>query len=137
MDSVSIVSPVLGNTMGNADSSFVVAEWQDAGAPPEGRRFIAPVHVHYRDDEAWYVVEGALGVRVGERELEAHAGDGVFVPRGAPHTYWNASSQRLRYLLVMTPRTHQLIQELHSTPNRTFAMTQAIFKKYDSELLNS
>ncbi len=54
-------------------ASFTVAEWTDDGdSSPE--RPIAPLHVHERDDEAWYVLEGALGFRRGDATLEAAAG---------------------------------------------------------------
>jgi mannose-6-phosphate isomerase-like protein (cupin superfamily) len=41
------------------------------------------------EDEAWYVLEGTLRFRIGDREIEAHAGTAVFGPRGVPHTYAN------------------------------------------------
>jgi mannose-6-phosphate isomerase-like protein (cupin superfamily) len=96
------VSPLSGKTIGSTDDGFVIAEWQDAGGATQTRRLIAPVHVHHKDDEAWYVLEGRLGVQVGDQDVEADAGAAVFVPRGTPHTYWNAGDSRLRYLLVMT-----------------------------------
>ena len=46
--------------MGSAQGDFVIAEWQDPGGPPEPPRFIVPLHTHYHDDEAWYVLEGSL-----------------------------------------------------------------------------
>lgn len=50
--------------------SFVIAEWSDRGETrPDWP--IAPLHVHYQDDEAWYVLEGRLGFRIGEETLEA------------------------------------------------------------------
>jgi hypothetical protein len=85
MASPIIAPPLAGNVMGSGSGSFVVAEWRDAGGPPGPPRLIAPPHVHHRDDEAWYVLEGVLRVRVGKDEVEASAGSGVFVPRGTPH----------------------------------------------------
>src|SRR5258707_972075 len=80
-----IIAPLLaGNILGSPNDSFVIAEWQDAGGPTEPLRFIAPRHVHHRDDEAWYVLEGILRVQSGENEIEAHAGSAVLVPRGGP-----------------------------------------------------
>src|ERR1051326_136358 len=106
MSSFSIAPALAGHTMGSSVGSsgvgFVIAEWQDAGAPPGPPRLIAPLHVHHKDDEAWYVLEGTLRVRVGDEEVEARTGAAVFVPRGTPHTYWNPGPGKLRYLLVMT-----------------------------------
>jgi mannose-6-phosphate isomerase-like protein (cupin superfamily) len=135
-----INSPVIaqllaGSTLGTGKDSFVIAEWRDPGGPPAPPRFIAPLHLHHNDDEAWYVLEGALAVRVGDRDVAAQAGEAVFVPRGTAHTYWNPGPGVLRYLLVMTPRIFELIQEIHATKERTPAVLRAVFQKYDSELL--
>jgi mannose-6-phosphate isomerase-like protein (cupin superfamily) len=134
MNSPNTAPPLAGSTLGTGKDSFVIAEWRDAGGlgPP---RFIAPLHLHHSDDEAWYVLEGALCVRVGDKDVEAREGSAVLVPRGTPHTYWNPGPGLLRYLLVMTPRIYELIQEIHATKERTPAVLRAVFQKYDSELL--
>jgi len=95
------------------------------------------VHLHHHDDEAWYVLEGTLRVMVGPNEVEARAGAGVFVPRGTPHTYWNPDQAPLRYLLFMTPNIYGLIQAIHAMPDRSRSALQALFAKYDSELVDS
>jgi mannose-6-phosphate isomerase-like protein (cupin superfamily) len=110
--------------------SFVIAEWTDPGTHPG--RPIAPLHVHRSDDEAWLVLEGRLGFRAGSEEREVAAGGSMLVPRGTPHSYWNASPAPARYLLVMTPRIHQLIQQLHAGERSDFAR---IFEEHDSQLL--
>lgn len=133
--SPTIAPPLAGNVLGSSNNSFVVAEWRDAGSPPGPPRYIAPLHKHYDDDEAWYVLEGTLHVKVGEDVVEAKAGSAVFVPRGTPHTYWNPDNQLLRYLLVMTPNIYRLIQEIHSMKDRSPSALQAVFRKYGSELL--
>lgn len=135
MSSPILVPALLGRTVGSFDDGFVIAEWQDAGGPAGQRRPIAPWHVHHHDDEAWYVLEGVLGVKVGESELEAQVGGAIFVPRGTPHTYWNARTGRLRYLLVMTSTIHKLIQEIHAAKNRSPEAMREIFRRHDSELL--
>lgn len=131
-----ITAPSLaGSTLGTSKDSFVIAEWRDAGGPPGPPRFIAPLHLHHNDDEAWYVLEGILCVKVRDKDVEAKAGSAVFVPRGTPHTYWNPGPGPLRYLLVMAPRIYELIQEIHTLKERTPTVLQAVFRKYDSELL--
>ena len=110
--------------------SFVIADWADAGTHPG--RPIAPLHLHRSDDEAWIVLEGRLGFRVGDEEREVAAGDSLLVSRGTPHSYWNPAAEPARYLLVMTPRIHQLIQALHAGERAEFAR---IFEEHDSELL--
>jgi mannose-6-phosphate isomerase-like protein (cupin superfamily) len=135
MNLPTIAPPLAGNVIGSAQNDFVIAEWRDAGAPPGPPRPIAPLHVHFHDDEAWYVLEGRLMVRVGDEEVEARAGSAVFVPRGARHTYWNPDSTPVRYLLVMTANIYALIQEIHQLKDRSTPALQELFKKHDSELL--
>ena len=127
--------PLTGNLLGSANDSFVIAEWRDPGAPPGPPRWIAPLHLHHNDDEAWYVVEGTLRVKRAEDEIEARAGSAIFVPRGTPHTYWNASPEPLRYLLIMTPKIYVLIQAIHAAQDRSPTALKALFQKHDSELL--
>lgn len=110
--------------------SFVIVDWTDPGTHP-GRQ-IAGLHLHRSDDEAWIVLAGRLGFRVDDQELEVAAGDSLLVTRGTPHSYWNAAAEPARYLLVMTPQIHRLIEALHAGDRTDFA---TIFEEHDSELL--
>jgi mannose-6-phosphate isomerase-like protein (cupin superfamily) len=136
MSSPIVAPPLSGNVLGSIRNAFVIAEWQDAGSSTRPPRLIAPRHLHHHDDEAWYVVEGTLRVQVGSDEIEVPTGAGAFVPRGTPHTYWNPGPGRVRYLLVMTSNIFHLIQEIHALTERTPSSMQAVFRKYDSELLD-
>jgi len=135
MNSPNIASPLAGHVLGGFGNDFVIADWQDAGGVSEQPRWIAPLHLHRSDDEAWYVLEGVLRVKVGDDDVELQVGSGVLVPRGTPHTYWNPGPNRVRYLLVMTSNIFQLIQDIHALPERTPAVLRAVFAKHDSELL--
>lgn len=136
MSSQILAPPLAGRVVGSINDAFVLAEWRDAGGPAGPPRLIAPLHVHHSDDEAWYVLEGILCVRAGDSEIEARAGSSVFVPRGTPHTYWNPAPIPVRYLLVMTANIFRLIEEIHALSDRTPSALQAVFRKYDSELLD-
>ena len=46
-----------------------------------------PLHVHHREHEAWYVLEGQMTLRVGDDTLTAPAGSFAFAPRGVPHGF--------------------------------------------------
>ena len=135
MSSPIIAAPLAGNVLGSIGGDFVVAEWRDVGGPPGPARWIAPLHLHRNDDEAWYVLEGSLCVQVGDDVVEARTGSGVLVPRGTRHTYWNPSADPLRYLLIMTANVYGLIQDIHAMKERTPVALQAIFENHDSELL--
>lgn len=136
MDGDSLTAiPLAGRVAGEAEGDFMIAEWKDEGeTSPE--RAIAPLHRHRSADEAWYVLEGALGIRLGDEVVECPAGGCVIARAGTPHAYWNATQGRTRYLIVMTPEIRRMIQELHEpAEDRTLDDIKAIFEKYDSELL--
>lgn len=128
--------PLAGATLGSAANSFVLAEWRATGTPAGSEpQWVAPLHLHHSDDEAWYVLEGTLHIRRGEEIVEVRAGSATLVPRGTPHTYWNPAPEPARYLLVMTPRIYALIQAIHAMPERNTATLRALFSEYDAELL--
>lgn len=131
-----MVPPLAGNVLGAVGANFVVAEWKDPGGPPGPPRWIAPLHLHRNDDEAWYVLEGRLCLRVGQEVVEAPTGSAVFVPRGTPHTYWNPGPGLVRYLLVMTSNIYALIQDIHAMADRSPAALRAVFEKHDSEMID-
>ena len=137
MTSTMAAPPLAGNTMGSVNGDFVIAEWRDPGGPVGERRLIAPRHLHHHDDEAWYVLEGTLFIQMGDQEVQADAGRGVFVPRGTIHTYWNPGPGPARYLLIMTANVFQLIQDIHAMKERTPAALEAVFRKHDSELVKT
>lgn len=45
----------------------------------------APLHVHHREDEGFWVLEGRVKFEVGDATFEAGPGDYAFGPRGVPH----------------------------------------------------
>jgi mannose-6-phosphate isomerase-like protein (cupin superfamily) len=61
-----------------------------------------PLHVHDREDECFYVLDGELPVRCGGEAVDAAAGSFVFLPRGRPHRCWTACSPA-RLLLIAVP----------------------------------
>jgi hypothetical protein len=78
---------------------------------------------------------GVLCVRVGDRDVEVPAGGAVPVPRGTAHTYWNPSRDPTRYLLVMTPRIHLLIETLHASGGRGEAAVRDLFREHHSTFI--
>ncbi len=113
---------------GAAGATLAVANWPAAGTAAE----VAPLHVHYKDDEAWYVIEGAMRFRLAEEELIASAGTTVFVPAGVPHTFGNAGPEPSRYLIIMPAKLQEFVSKLHETPREEHA---DLYRAYDSELL--
>ena len=87
---------------------FKVTEAETGGTfsivehPYEPRALIPP-HVHETVDQITYVVEGTVGIRVGDVEVAARAGTYVRKPRGVPHAHWNPTDARARVLEITFP----------------------------------
>ena len=71
--------------------------------PIKPRALAAPMHTHRHEDEYTYVLEGEVGVQIGEEVLVARPGDLVFKPRGVPHAFWNATDTLARALEIISP----------------------------------
>jgi len=63
----------------------------------------SPLHVHHRESEWFYVLDGELIVWVGGQVVRAPAGSFVFGPQGTPHTFTVSSPGGARFLLVTEP----------------------------------
>jgi uncharacterized RmlC-like cupin family protein len=61
-----------------------------------------PLHVHNRDDETFYVLEGELSLFVGAERVSVGSGQAAFAPRGLPHSY-RVESEEARWLVIATP----------------------------------
>src|SRR5262249_7936799 len=82
---------------GDTGGAFAVVEH-----PIEPGRLVPP-HVHLREDEYSYVLEGTIGARVGDHEVVAGPGSYLFKPRGLMHTFWNAGPAPARILEIIAP----------------------------------
>jgi mannose-6-phosphate isomerase-like protein (cupin superfamily) len=61
-----------------------------------------PAHVHGREDEVLYVLEGRIDAYVGKEVLSAGQNEGVYLPKFIPHTFRILTPQ-LRMLIWMSP----------------------------------
>jgi quercetin dioxygenase-like cupin family protein len=62
----------------------------------------APLHVHHRDDEGFWILEGEVTFEVGDQTIEATAGDYVFGPRDIPHRF-TVGDRGCRMLFILVP----------------------------------
>ncbi len=60
-------------------------------------------HRHNNTDEAFYVLEGVLTVKINDKTSEYPAGSYVLIPRGTPHAQGNLGKVPVKVLLTMTP----------------------------------
>lgn len=71
--------------------------------PMSPRALAAPLHLHTREDEYSFVLEGRMGALLGDEVVEAGPGDLVFKPRNQWHTFWNAGDEPCRILEIIAP----------------------------------
>ncbi len=62
-----------------------------------------PRHVHSREDEIFYILEGSYELHVGDERRVVSAGASAILPRGIPHGFRNVASTFSRLLCVITP----------------------------------
>jgi len=62
-----------------------------------------PLHVHHREEELYYVIEGELQVVVGGEETVLGVGASVRLPRGIPHKVWPVGNVATRVLMIVSP----------------------------------
>jgi quercetin dioxygenase-like cupin family protein len=67
---------------------------QPAGTAP-------PMHLHTREAEAWYLLEGTLTYQAGDERVDLEAGGFIYLPRGVPHAFRTTSA--VRYLALTLP----------------------------------
>ena len=64
---------------------------------------VVPDHVHRDAEELFYVLEGELVVRIGDRDESVRSGDLVVVPRGTVHAHRNDADIPTRWLTLFSP----------------------------------
>jgi quercetin dioxygenase-like cupin family protein len=52
-----------------------------------------PLHVHDKQDEVFYVIEGEYAFQVGEDKFRLHTGDSIFLPMKVPHAWTQVSAK--------------------------------------------
>jgi quercetin dioxygenase-like cupin family protein len=106
----------------------------------------APLHVHHREDEGFWILEGEVTLYVGDETIEAGAGDFAWGPRDVPHRY-TVGPTGCRMLFICTPAGFEGLVRDMSVPAETrklppasdeepdMEMVAAVAQKYGCELL--
>ena len=74
-----------------------------------------PLHVHSRDDETFYCLEGRLSLITAEETVEIGPGEAAFARRGVPHVY-RVESERARWLVSTTDNGFATFVQAASVP---------------------
>lgn len=95
---------------------------------------LIPPHMHTREDEYAYVLEGRIGVRVGDEVFEAGPGCTVFKPRNVPHTFWNSETVPARVAGIYAPggfeKYHEEVPQAFGPQGPDFAKLTAIRERF-------
>ena len=126
-----ITVKVHGRDTGNQLASFI-GEVPPVAGPP--------LHVHTREDEFFYVIEGTFRFEANGQQTLVEAGGTVFIPRGTPHTFQNAGTETGRVLTTVQPAgLEQFFEELSDAANGShhpdMSIVVPLFEKYGMELL--
>jgi quercetin dioxygenase-like cupin family protein len=68
----------------------------------EPPNMVGPLHVHHREDEGFWILDGDVTFHVGDVTIEARAGDFAWGPRDVPHRY-TVGPDGCRMLFILTP----------------------------------
>jgi mannose-6-phosphate isomerase-like protein (cupin superfamily)/predicted enzyme related to lactoylglutathione lyase len=108
----------------------------------------ATPHIHHRETEAYYVLDGEVEFLRGEHTVRARVGEFVFVPRGVVHGFTNVGQEPARFLGIVTPGgLHEKLLSGLGEPAKTETLPEPpegppdverlvqIARKYDTEVL--
>jgi quercetin dioxygenase-like cupin family protein len=96
---VAVVGDVYRFLATGEDTGGRYALWEAIGPPSGG----PPPHVHSREEEGFYVLEGEITFTIGDQRLVATAGMFANMPVGTPHSFKNESGQPARMLISVAP----------------------------------
>ncbi len=94
-----------------------------------------PLHLHYHQEEWFYVMDGQVDFQVGEKRFRLGPGDSAFGPRGIPHTFSHVGATPGRMLIAFTP-AGKMEEFFRATaiPNGP-GYTAEVFARYDMKLI--
>jgi mannose-6-phosphate isomerase-like protein (cupin superfamily) len=90
-----MVTVLLGGEETNGAYTLFAEVTDPAGA--------VPVHLHEREDEAFFILAGRFEFQVGDRTITVGPGEFLVAPRGVPHTYRNLDATPSHKLALAWP----------------------------------
>ena len=88
----------------NGDLTIFEYTGNDRGGPP--------LHIHFMQDEVFYILEGDYIFQVGDEKFTAKSGDTVFAPRQTPHTFAQVSDKgKMFYLFQPSGRMEDFFRK--------------------------
>jgi mannose-6-phosphate isomerase-like protein (cupin superfamily) len=94
-----VVGDELQVKISSRDTNGAFAVIEDR-CPPQGG---PPLHVHFEQDEWWYILEGDFLFQVDGKQFHAGPGDTVFAPRGTKHSFKNVGTSLGHTVVTVVP----------------------------------
>ncbi len=102
-----------------------------------------PQHIHKAEEEAFYVLEGEVNIKIGEQTIRGTIGTFVLIPRGTVHTFWNAGPTPAKLLVIFSPPGFEQAfvevwgeREEEEMDNATYIeRLMAVSEKYNQEIV--
>jgi mannose-6-phosphate isomerase-like protein (cupin superfamily) len=125
-----------GYTLAPGDGSPIwflggLLTWKASGAETAGQYelaeqlgaqgYMAPPHIHARESEGFFVLEGDVDVEIGEQSQIVTAGSFAFVPPGVRHAF-RVVSPRARILTIVAPAGIRSFFEQAGVPATSFTL---------------
>lgn len=96
---IAVVGDVYRFLATGEDTNGKYAQWE-AIVPPGGG---PPPHVHSREEEGFYILEGEITFRIGDETKVATAGMFANMPVGTPHSFKNETGKPAKMLISVAP----------------------------------
>jgi mannose-6-phosphate isomerase-like protein (cupin superfamily) len=96
---IAVVGDVYRFLATGEDTDGKYALWE-AIVPPGGG---PPPHVHSREEEGFYILEGEITLHIGDKRLVTTAGMFANMPVGTPHSFKNESDKPAKMLITVAP----------------------------------
>jgi quercetin dioxygenase-like cupin family protein len=103
---------------------------------------VPPLHVHHREDEAFYVLEGHYSVFIGDDVVMATPGTWIWGPRDVPHGYQIHSDHGRHLSLTMPGGFEAFFEEVAAfatstaDPRQEMTKLAAVAARYGVEFLH-
>ncbi|MVM41047.1 cupin domain-containing protein [Spirosoma sp. HMF3257] len=96
-----------------------------------------PLHVHYKQDEEFYIVDGEVLFQVGNEKFTLKVGDTIYLPRNVPHTFLVLSeTARLFFQTNPSGKTEAFFKKLSQLgPKATMDEVQKLHLAHDLSIV--
>lgn len=87
------------------------------------------LHLHYSQEEWFYIMEGEVQFQVGDQRLSLRTGESILAPRRVPHTF-SAVGAPAHMLIAFTPADKMEQYFIDSFANPSLAPTEEFTNRY-------